>query len=122
MTRDIICTACPMGCPVTVELGDNNTVLSVRGNQCKRGEKYAVAECTNPMRSLTSTAKVKGGLYPLVPVRSAKPVPKHLMLDCMKLINEAEVEAPAEIGAVVVENILGTGVDIITSSSCPAKE
>ncbi|HOU10707.1 MAG TPA: DUF1667 domain-containing protein [Clostridiales bacterium] len=122
MTRDIICTACPMGCPVTVELGENNAVLSVRGNQCKRGEKYAVAECTNPMRSLTSTVKVKGGVNPLVPVRSAKPVPKHLMLECMKIINAAEVAAPAAIGTVVVENILGTGVDIITTGSCPAKE
>ena len=38
------------------------------------------------------------------------------MMDCMKVINEASVKAPVSIGDVVVENILGTGVDIIATN------
>ena len=65
---------------------------------------------------LTTTVKVEGGKSYVVPVKSANPIPKGMMMDCMKVINEASVKAPVSIGDVVVENILGTGVDIIATN------
>lgn len=118
MLKEMICVACPIGCGMSIELDDEGAVLTVTGNQCKRGEAYAVTECTAPTRTLTTTAKVKNGNSPLVPVRSAKPLPKALLLDCMGVINAIRVDAPVKIGDVVLENILDTGVNIIATNSC----
>lgn len=116
-TKDLICVSCPIGCAVTVTLDDNNEVVSVTGNTCKRGDSYARQECTHPERMLTSTVKVTGSRLPVVPVKSAKPVPKELLLDCMQEINRVTVQAPVHIGDVVLANILNTGVDIVATNN-----
>ena len=38
-----------------------------------------------------------------------------MMFDCMKVINEARVPADAVLGTVVIENILGTGANVVTT-------
>ena len=116
-TKELICVSCPIGCAVTVTLDDNNEVVSVTGNTCKRGDSYARQECTHPERMLTSTVKVTGSRLPVVPVKSAKPVPKELLLDCMQVINRVTVQAPVHIGDVVLANILNTGVDIVATNN-----
>ena len=116
MVKDIICVACPMGCQISVELNDDGEILSVTGNTCKRGDAYARTECTHPERSLTTTVKVSGGVHPVVPVKSAKAVPKDKVKDCVKEIAKLEIKAPVKIGDVVCANILGTGVDIVASA------
>lgn len=115
MKRELTCVACPLGCSVTVEY-DENEVLSVTGNTCKRGEAYAKTEITNPTRSLTSSVKVNGGVHPVVPVKSDKPVPKDMLFECMKVINGTCVDAPVKIGQVIIENILDTGADIVATN------
>lgn len=116
-TKELICVSCPIGCAVTVTLDDNNEVVSVTGNTCKRGDSYARQECTHPERMLTSTVKVTGSRLPVVPVKSAKPVPKELLLDCMQEINRVTVQAPVHIGDVVLANIMNTGVDIVATNN-----
>ena len=116
-TKELICVSCPIGCAVTVTLDDNNEVVSVTGNTCKRGDSYARQECTHPERMLTSTVKVTGSRLPVVPVKSAKPVPKELLLDCMQEINRVTAQAPVHIGDVVLANILKTGVDIVATNN-----
>ncbi len=116
-TKELICVSCPIGCAVTVTLDDNNEVVSVTGNTCKRGDSYARQECTHPERMLTSTVKVTGSRLPVVPVKSAKPVPKELLLNCMQEINRVTVQAPVHIGDVVLANILNTGVDIVATNN-----
>lgn len=37
------CTTCPSGCALKVMI-DNNEVVSVEGNNCPRGEKFAHKE------------------------------------------------------------------------------
>lgn len=118
MKKNLTCVACPLGCSITVELDDAGNILSVTGNTCKRGDAYARTEMTNPTRSLTSTVKVSGGAHPVVPVKSAAPVPKFMLFDCMKEINQVTLQAPVKIGQVVIHNILGTGVDIVTTNGC----
>ena len=76
--RELICVACPLGCPITVTLDENGAVTDVKGNTCKRGEAYAHTECTNPTRMLTTTVRVEGGNAYVVPVKTANPIPKQI--------------------------------------------
>ncbi|MBR5441688.1 MAG: DUF1667 domain-containing protein [Clostridia bacterium] len=115
MVKNLICVACPLGCPIEVEV-DGTEVVSVKGNTCKRGDEYARTEITNPVRSLTTSVKVDGGMHPVVPVKSAGAIPKDKMFQCMEVINSVTVKAPVKIGDVVVENILGLGIDIVATN------
>ncbi|MBQ7595451.1 MAG: DUF1667 domain-containing protein [Clostridia bacterium] len=116
MTKEITCTVCPRGCTVTV-VGEGSQIESITGFGCKRGETYAAAELTNPVRLLTSTMKVQGCANELLPVRSAKPVPKSLLFDCMEIIKKTSVTLPVKLGDVLIADICGSGVDIIASKS-----
>lgn len=114
--REMVCVSCPMGCAITVELDDNNEVISVTGNTCPRGDKYARQECTHPERMLTSTVKVEGGRLPVVPVKSASPIPKEMLFNAMKEVNKVTLKAPVTFGDVAVKDILGTGIDIVVTN------
>ena len=114
--REMVCVSCPMGCAITVELDDNNEVISVTGNTCPRGDKYARQECTHPERMLTSTVKVEGGRLPVVPVKSASPIPKEMLFDAMKEVNKVTLKAPVTFGDVAVKDILVTGIDIVVTN------
>ena len=118
MKKSLVCVSCPLGCPIEVEI-ENGEVISVTGNTCKRGDAYARTEVTHPVRSLTSTVKLVGGVHPIVPVKTSAPVPKEKLAECMKAINAASIKAPVKIGDVIIENILGTGANIVaTNNDC----
>ena len=110
--RYLTCIVCPKGCQLTVEL-EGKEIKSITGHTCRRGEDYAKAECTAPRRTLTTTAPVMGG--GVVPVKTDATVPKELLFKCMELINKAYVPADAEVGYVVIENILDTGANVVTT-------
>jgi len=112
-TKIITCIGCPSGCEMTVtKIGDT---FQVEGNQCKRGEKYAIEEFTAPKRILTTTLQVKNGVLPLIPVRTDKPIPKERLFDCMKYLSSIIVPAPIKMGQVLVKNVLGLNANIIAS-------
>ena len=67
--RELTCIICPKGCALKVELDENGKVLGVTGNTCKRGAEYAENECTNPMRTVTSTMRCSDGT--VIPVMRA---------------------------------------------------
>lgn len=108
------CIMCPMGCELTVTL-ENGAVLDVKGNTCPRGAIYARNEVTAPKRMLTTTVAVAGGALPLLPVVSADVLPKERVLECARYLRGVKVQAPVKAGDVIVENILGLGVNIIAS-------
>ena len=116
MKKDIICTICPRGCTVTVE-GDKNGVTSVTGYGCKRGEVYATAEFTSPVRILTTTVKINGSDSDLLPVRSSAPLPKDMIFDCMEVIKKAVITLPVEQYDIVIKDICKTGIDIVATKS-----
>jgi len=118
-TTKIICVTCPMGCTLEVT-HDGDTVLDVAGNACKRGEKYAQEELTDPRRMVATTVQVRGGVHPLVPVYTAAPFPKPLIFDLLEELRRVEIEAPVEMNQVVLKDALGTGVDVLTSRDLPA--
>ena len=111
MKRDLICIVCPRGCSMQVELEDKK-VISVTGNACKRGEKYAIDECLSPTRMVTALVRVTNRKDTMVSVKTAAPIPKGNIFDLMKLINAASVEAPVSIGDVVLSDVYGTDVII----------
>lgn len=114
--RNIICVACPRGCPIKVTLDDAGNIANVEGFTCKRGDEYARAEVTHPERSLTSTVKVIGGSAYVVPVKSSTAIPKELLFEAMKEVNKASINAPVHIGDVVIKDLLGTGADIVATN------
>lgn len=113
--RNITCTVCPMGCSLVVSKVDGE--YKVEGNTCKRGAKYGVEEVTNPRRVITTTVKLNGGYLNLLPVKTNDSVPKELMFDIMKLLDNVEVNAPVSVGDVIVKDVLGTGVDVVSAKS-----
>ena len=112
---NLICISCPKGCHMTVEKkGDE---IFVEGQSCERGRKYAIAEMTNPLRTLTTTIPIKSKKHRRLPVISSASLPKGKILDVMKQLKDVKVEAPVHINDVIVSNILDLGVDIISSKS-----
>ena len=117
----ITCISCPIGCEIELEVVDDE-IKSIEGNRCPRGEEYAREEYFNPTRILPTTVRVKNGVLPLVPVKTAKPIPKGKLELAMNELAKVELEAPIELGDVAIENVLNTGVDVVTTRDVPAKE
>lgn len=115
-TVNLICIGCPLGCPLTVEM-EGDEVKAVSGNTCPRGDAYARKELTNPTRIVTSTVRVAGGKLAMVSVKTASDIPKGKIFDCVKALKDVEVKAPVKIGDVIVENVAGTGVNIIATKN-----
>lgn len=119
-TLQFNCTTCPFECLLTVEVerdanGSVVKVRSVTGNNCPRGDKFAHQELTCPMRVLTTTVAVSGDDEALLPVRTAEAIPLALHAQTMTLIRDLVVNAPIRMGDVVLENLLGTNIDLVAS-------
>ena len=93
-TREMICIGCPLGCALTVTIGEDGGI-SVGGNTCPRGDEYARHEMTSPTRTVTSTVAVEGGSICRVSVKTRGDVPKSKIFDCMAEIRRAKVRASA---------------------------
>jgi CxxC motif-containing protein len=96
-TMKMICITCPVGCRLEV-VHDGPNVTKVTGNGCKRAMGFAVTELTDPRRMFATSVKVKGGIHPLAPVYTEKPVPKSLIFDIVKELRKIELEAPCVLG------------------------
>lgn len=108
MKREITCIVCPRGCRMTADIQAER--ITVTGHSCSRGEKHAVAEILHPVRSLTSIVRVSNRLDTMVSVKSEAPVPKEKMFAIMERIHATTVEAPIEIGDVILDDIFGTRI------------
>ena len=113
-TTKLICITCPKGCTLMVT-HEGETVLEVEGNTCKRGAEYARAELSDPRRMVATTVRIKDGIHPLLPVYTAKPFPKPRIHELLKELRDVELSAPVQMGAVVVKDVLDTGIDIVAS-------
>lgn len=112
---ELTCIVCPMGCHLNVEQSEEG--FKVEGNTCKRGEKYAVQELTNPTRVITTTVKLENSYLQLLPVKTEDPIPKGMIFDIMEALDKVRVNAPVKVGDVIVENILDTVVDVISAKT-----
>jgi len=114
--KTILCIVCPNGCRLNAEKSAEGFGYAISGNRCQRGIDFAIAEITNPMRTLTTTVRTSFPGIPVLPVRTAGEIPKGKIMEAIKYLNAITVSRPLGIGKVVVENILGLGVDIIATS------
>ena len=112
MKRQMICIICPMGCELTV----CTDTLEVSGNGCPRGERYAKTECTNPVRTLTTTVKTKKG--EMVSVKTDRPIPKEKQKECMNLLNQTIAPEQVKIGDVILEDVFGCNVVATSNKGC----
>ena len=113
MKKNITCIICPRGCAMTAEITDAGVVVT--GHTCPKGEEYAINECTNPVRTVTAAVRVGNRYNTMVSVKTDAPVPKDKMLDVMAALHKVQVQAPVNIGDVVLENIFGANV-IVTKN------
>ena len=117
MQKEIICIVCPRGCHMNVQILDN--AITVEGNACKRGREFAILEMTAPKRSLTTTVRTVYSHFPVLPVRTDTQLPKDLLLEAMKVIDDTIVDYMVKMHDVIIKDILGTGCNIIASCDLP---
>lgn len=118
--KEMICICCPMGCRLTVDDSDLSNV-KVSGNTCPRGEKYGKEEVVCPKRMVTSVVRVEGGDVAMLSVKTKAAIEKSKISDALKTLKGVVVKAPVKIGDVVVQNVLGTGVDFIATKNVSAR-
>ena len=106
MKKELTCIVCPLGCNLTIT--EENGDFQVTGNTCPRGKDYAVAECTAPTRTVTSTMKCENGC--LLPVKTDRPIPKDKIMDCMDHINQQVVPLPIAVGDVIIDDVYGSKI------------
>ena len=109
----LVCIGCPKGCEMDVSMDGDKVV--VVGNSCPKGEDFAIAEMTNPVRVLCSSVKTTFAEYPVLPVRTTEEIPKAKLMEAMEVINAFELDHEVEVGECLIKNILGTSADIIAT-------
>ncbi len=123
MKTEMSCIVCPMSCLITVEQDDETKeIVSIEGNTCKRGENYVRSELTHPMRQLTSTVAIDKGIYNRLPVILSAEVPKEKLFDVMEQIRRVRINAPVQMGQVIISDVCKLGVDVLASRSMPLRE
>ncbi len=118
--HNLTCILCPLSCSLLVK-EDEGQIIEVSGYSCKLGREYAPGELFNPSRVVTSTVKIAEGSAVRLPVKTSSPVPKGNIFACMQEIRKITVNLPIESGQVIKKGILGSDIDLISTSSIPDK-
>lgn len=108
----MICIVCPVGCHISVDQDHH-----VTGNKCPRGEAHGIKEATDPRRVLTTSVRTTFETMPRLSVKSREAVPKGIMFDIIDVLDHVLITKPITIGDVVIKDVLGTGIDIISTKS-----
>ena len=117
----LVCIVCPNSCEMEVHL-DGDEIKSIKGNLCPRGIDYVRKELLSPERNIASTIEVSGGVISLVSVKSAKEIPRERIMDVMDAIAGVKIEAPVKAGDILVNDVAGTGVDIVATKNVLSDE
>ena len=110
---ELTCIVCPNGC--TLDVRRDGEKITVSGNRCPRGEKFAVSELTAPTRTLCTTVATVFPETPVLPVRTSREIPRERLFDVMKEINGVRVSSRVKRGDVIIPNVLELGADIIAT-------
>lgn len=109
--KQLVCIGCPRGCRLEI----NENTLEVKGNFCSTGAEYGKNELVSPMRTVTATVKISGGIHERLAVRTDKAVPKSKMFDVIAELNRYTAHSPVRMGDVLIKNVAGTDANIIAS-------
>lgn len=113
-TFGYLCTGCPLGCRLEVDVIEGD-IVEIRGFECAKGRRYARQEHTDPRRPLSSTVAISGGALPRLPVRTAEAIPRNVVRRVATALRDVHVRAPVQRGDVVLTNVCDTGIDVITT-------
>ncbi len=114
--KHLTCIGCPMSCPLELTIVDGE-IREITGNSCKRGEDYARQEYTAPSRMVSTTIACTSGIWPRLPVKTAAAVPKGKVIEVVKALHALEIEAPVQMGQIILDNVADTGVAVIATRS-----
>ena len=109
------CIVCPRSCHICIEKVEDG--WSIEGNQCKRGQTYAINEMTDPMRMLTTTVRIIGAGLNRIPVITNGEIPKVSIQKALKELYDLTITAPVRCDEVVLEDLVGTGVSVLAARS-----
>ena len=112
-TKELTCINCPMGCSLKATIDGDK--ITVKGNNCINGEKYAISELTDPKRIVTSIIRTDKNNY--VSCKTDKPVPKDMVFDVVKEIKKITVIEPVKIKDILIKNVCGLDVNIIATKN-----
>ena len=119
--REITCVMCPLGCRIKAVI-EGDDILTIEGNACPNGEEYVRQEIISPSRILMSVIKCRNCDMPTVSVKTDKAIPKELIWEIMRELRDVEVGPPVNVDDVIIENVLGTGVNIVATRSAVKKK
>ena len=112
---DITCRICPNGCKMRIGKSEFGREPIIIGNKCPKGRQFAIEELTHPVRTLTTTVKVKNSSMQRLPVKSSSPLPKNKIFEAIAYLKKIEIEAPIKTNQIICQDMLNLGVNIIAS-------
>ena len=121
-TYTYLCIGCPLGCRLELDEGAAGEIVEIRGASCRKGDRYAAQEHTDPRRVLTSTVAIEGALWRRLPVKSAAPIPRDRIRGAAEILSSVAVTAPVRLGDVVHDDLLGTGIAVVATRDMNAVE
>ena len=116
--KHFVCVVCPIGCEIDV-VHEGSNIISMEGNKCEKSAEFVSQELIEPMRILTTTVRIQGSRWAVVPVRTDRAVPRRLFPRIMKRLRLVELQAPVSMLDVVLRDILHTGANIVATRSMP---
>ncbi len=112
--KQFTCVICPIGCEIEVQLQDSD-VVSIEGNKCAKGKEFVLQELQEPMRVLTTTIRIEGAKWAMLPVRTDKAIPKRLLFRAIKELQGIELNAPVQMSDVIITDIAGADANIVAT-------
>ena len=119
-TYTYLCIGCPLGCRLEVDEDEAGDIVEIRGASCRKGDRYAAQEHTDPRRVLTSTVAIDGAHWPRLPVKTAGEIPRDQVVEAAKALASLQVTAPVRLGEVVLDDLLDSGVAVVATRDMPA--
>ena len=114
-TYTYLCIGCPLGCRLELDEDAAGEIVEIRGASCRKGDRYATQEHTDPRRVLTSTVAIAGALWPRLPVKTAEAIPRNQVLAAAEALESVAVSAPIRLGDVVHADLIGTGIAVVAT-------
>ena len=112
--KKLYCLSCPDGCLITVM--NSGAAIVTDGNKCDDGHDFAEQWTENTARILTTTVRTNFPDIPVISVRTVDPVERKAVADVMHEINEKIVEQELSCGDILIEDVAGTGTNVIVTS------
>jgi len=112
MSNIYYCNKCKNNC--SIEIVNINSHAYYSGYKCSKGLSDAKSHLNQEDKILTARAILTNAKMSTIPVRTTDKIPFSLIPDAIKIIENTKVKAPIEKGTVIIENILDTGINVVT--------